>query len=184
MADMSGALGEIAIEASLERTTFLVHGRRSAQALPRGQQGAHQGDRRSGADRRRPRLPVASRRTAASAAARATRTTSPASGAARRRSSRPRRSWSSCTTRPRSLPRSPRPRASRPACPPSRPATEDLMETAGIAPDETVGVGVGEDKHRRRGLRRRSRRVGAQARARRVSRSTRKTPRAACTTWR
>jgi hypothetical protein len=30
--------------------------------------------------------------------------------------------------------------------PPEPTATEDLMETAGIAPDETVGVGVGEDK--------------------------------------
>ena len=54
MASMSSALGEIASEASIERTTFLVDAGETAEALPRGQQGPHPGDRRDRPDRRRP----------------------------------------------------------------------------------------------------------------------------------
>ena len=71
----------------------------------------------------------------------------PASGSARPRSSSRRRSWSSSTTRPTSTRRSPRRPARPPASSPSRPPPTTCSSVAGIAPGR-------DDRDRRRRTRR------------------------------
>ncbi len=52
-----GMLGEIASEAGIERSTFLMDAGEQLTKFLDGEQGAHPRHRRHGADRRRPRLP-------------------------------------------------------------------------------------------------------------------------------
>ena len=111
----------------------------------------------------------------------ATRTRSPASGSPRPRSSRAPRSWSSCTTRPTSIAAFAEAAREQAGLPDEPTGAEDLFEAAGIAPDETVGVGVGGQCDRRY--------AGgaddwARGTGRRAEPANARTPRAACTTWR
>ena len=157
---------------------------RAAQALPRRQPRPHQGGRRHGADRRRPRLPVGRAGRRASARGPATRTRSPGE-------------WRSETEviesaaelvelyNPAEIFAAFAEAAREQAGLPDEPtAADDLMDVAGIAPDETVGVG-----HWRRHAspRRATPARPMTGRARRRSTSSRRAQRKpldGCTTWR
>ena len=136
-------LGELAADAALERSDFIVQSHGTAPPLPRRHKRPHRGARRADPHRRRARLPVDRARPVVPQP-------QPLPRRAHRRVGQRDRghrvappSWSSSTTRPTSTPRSPRPPARPPGWRPSRPPPRTCSRSPGIAADETVGAGRG-----------------------------------------
>ena len=134
-------LGELASDAALERQDFIVQATEQLRKFLDHHRERIARPRRADADRRGARLPVDRARPHVPQPQPVPRRRRPASGSARPRSSSPPPSWSSSTTRPTSSRPSPRPRARRPACRAEPTAEGDILETAGIAPEETVSLG-------------------------------------------
>ena len=172
-------LGELANDAALERTDFVVQATEQLAKFLDRQPRADQPARRADAHRRRPGLPLGRPGPHVPRP-------QPVRGPGHRRvglGHRDRRdaprSWSSSTTRPRSTRPSPRPRARRPGLspradrhgrPPGRPPASRPRRRSGSVIDGRV--------------RRRRRRVGRRPAAGRWTRTTRSRPRSRCTTSR
>ena len=130
-------LGELAADAALERTDFLVQAAEQLRRVPRGQPRPDLRARRSDAHRRRPRLPVDRARPHVPEP-------EPLPGRPDRRVDQRDRGHRELVRARRAVQpgrrvpgvRRGRARSGRPAAEPT--ATDDLLDAAGIAPDETL----------------------------------------------
>ena len=131
-----GILGEIAIEAGIERASFVNDAADQLQRFLEAQQGAHQRSSAAWCCSTRTRTTCPSRRTSRSAPGRGSRTPRPASGARRPRSSRAPRSSSSCTTRRELYAWFAEAAREQAGLPDEPTGAQDLLDVAGIAAEE------------------------------------------------